>query len=212
MERVIDVFNPWTMWVVEETLGQGLGKAVLSRMRRVEIDIFWHWLPMPASTLTGSEEVTKVLCPRENEVQMRVARMQRIVDVLRKAERLRFLTLTWKEVAPLRSEGDEENVTWEMEARRQVLQPLRQLRGLRVMDGDIIASDAVEKEIEKFLGGLDRDMQDGEEHSRFVGCVGPTTGLTVEDKRVLAELLMGEGQYLLTPEDREIHRKPSYFE
>jgi hypothetical protein len=212
IERAIDTFSLWTMYGVEETLGQGQGKAVLGRLRKVEVDVFWHWLPSPTLSVGDAE----IVCPREKDVQLRVSRMQRIVGVLLKAQMLRFLTVTWKEVARLRVDGDEVDVLWEVEARRRVLAPLRQLKGLRCLAGDIVASDVVEKEVEQLLIGLNRDMEDRdveEEPSSFVGCAGNSTGLTVEDKRVLAELLMGEGQYLLTPEDREIHRrKGSYFE
>lgn len=206
IERAIDTFSPWTLYGVEETLALGLGRNVLERMRRVSVEVFWHWLPRCAHVEYGG-----VVCPREREVELRVEKMRRIVDVLGRAKKLGFFSVTWKEVAAVRVVGDEVDFEWEVEARRRVLAPLCLLRGVVVLEGDVVAGCVVEREVRCFLARLNRDMVEREEEVESSSAM-LSMGLTLEDKRILAELLMGEGQYLLTPEDREGHRKGSYFE
>jgi hypothetical protein len=194
---------------IEEELGGGQGKTVLNRMRKVTMDIVWLWLGHPVRSVAGDGSV----CPKEEEVKTRAESMGRIVDVLVRAGSLRLLTVRWIEAAPRRVEGDEENVLWELEARKRVLAPLKRLKGLTVCTGDVVASNTVAQEVELFLANLNAEMRDrdGEENRGGpVSCAGISLA---EIERRAAELLIGEGQYLLTPEDKDIlHRKRSYFE
>ncbi|KAE9988053.1 hypothetical protein Vi05172_g11097 [Venturia inaequalis] len=214
IERVLDLFSPWSMMGVEETLGRGRGAVVLGRMRRVRVDVFWEWLPTPApapglaSSVLGG--VDGLLCPRESEIMCRMERMGRVMDVLVQAAQLQFFCLGWKECAPLRVGGDEAGFLWEAEARKRVLGPVKRLRGVRVVEGEVVAGREVEEVIGGFLGEVRREMREREERKeRKVD----GEKVILEEKKRPAKLVTGERKHLLTPEDREMHRrKRSYFE
>lgn len=171
IERAVDTFSPWAVLRAEETFAQGMGRAVLERMRRVDVNVFWHWLPapgdMPAPGATpalagmgvGGDGV--VLCPREIEVRNRIESMRRLVNVLVKARELCVLCVNWLECTRVRE--DEWDFEWDLEARRRVLEPLKLLRGLRVVEADVVAGDEVEEVIEGFLGEVNRDMKERKE-------------------------------------------------
>jgi hypothetical protein len=142
------------MWQVEEVLaGSEVGKAVLSRMRRVELGCFWYRVPGGGvggmvGALANINAAYGGVC--RTEVQKRRERVQRIVEVLQKAERLSVLRVTWKEIPTRKDEEDEE---WDV--KQGILEPLRGVRVVRLLPGDIIASDKVEKGLVGFLRELD---------------------------------------------------------
>lgn len=214
IERVLDLFCPWGILGVE-----GVFACVFGGVRRVAVRVFWGWVGSGgggASALVGILG-DGVICPREKEVRDRVERMRRLVDVLVKAREFRFLSLEWTECAPLRVPGDQVDFEWELEARKRVLEPLKLLRGLKSVEGIVVAGGEVEGVIGGVLGEVRRDMRerdDGGEEGREVDIREKRKQLAVEeDKKVLSNLLVGERKHLLTPDEIESHRrKKSYFE
>lgn len=165
VERVIDTFCPWPIFGIEETLAKGMGRGVLEGLRRVRVEVFWQWLPevgMSVGSVLGDFGGGGGFeCPREMEVRNRIERMERLVDVLCLAGELKFFCLVWREVAPLRVEGDEDDFAWEVEARKRVLEPLRRLSGFRGLGGDVVAGGEVGVVIGDFLGEMREGMREG---------------------------------------------------
>ncbi|TID21288.1 putative phosphatidylinositol phospholipase c [Venturia nashicola] len=172
IERAVDGFSPWSLLGVEGMFAEGRGRGVLERMRRVRVEVFWGWLPRPQAQSLGRDAgadagagsaldgIVGVGCPGEHEVRNRIERMGRLVDVLLKAGEIGVFCVGWMECAALRGEGGEEIVAWELEARRRVLEPLKRLRGVRRVEGDVVASDDVDGVIRGFLGEVRRNMRE----------------------------------------------------
>jgi len=217
IQGLLDSMNPWAMWDLEEVLAESKdGKVVLGKVRRIEVGLFWAWLPQPTfKRVSGeNEEVEEIIRPREEELMRRVERMRRAVDVLKKAGRLTVLTVTWKEVAPVRIEGVVEDA-WEWDARRAVLEPLKSLAGVRVVEGDLIAGQVIEEGIRGLLRGMDRELPELVKSSDEAVCGAELgNGPVPAGKYSHIELPQGEGQWLRTPEDQgfNIMMKRSYFD
>jgi hypothetical protein len=158
IEGAIDTGNVWCLWQVEEVLGgSDVGIALLKRMRKVEICFFWHKLPeggvSTGPALANAGVYGNVIV---SEIEKRKDRVQRVIDVLDRAQRLGTILITWKEV-PRRKEEEEESGAWEV--RRQILSPLEKVQGVRFLVGDCVSSAAVEAGIDQFVRALDSRVE-----------------------------------------------------
>jgi hypothetical protein len=154
-DGLLDPANIWPLWQIEEVLGGSeLGKMTLANMRRVELNLFWH--PLPDGGVTKSAKATVGgqygnMCRSEGD--KRIERLARAVQILRNAQQLRTVTLTWKEI-PARS--GEEQPDWAL--KEEVLHTLRALRCARVVAGDVVAAGDVEVAIVALIRDLNRSF------------------------------------------------------
>ncbi|KIW06802.1 uncharacterized protein PV09_02482 [Verruconis gallopava] len=143
-DGLLDPANIWPLWQVEEVLGGSeLGLVTLANMRKVELNLFWHRLPdggvaNRALANSGSDYRTVF----KSEIDKRVERLGRAVQVLKRAEQLRTVVLTWKEIP---SRSGEEPADWPL--KEKVLRTLGALRGPKFVIGDLVASAIVERSI-----------------------------------------------------------------
>lgn len=139
-DGLLDPANIWPLWQIEEVLGGSeLGKIALKNMRKVELNLFWHRLPEGGIVISGEDGEYGSLAITEGG--KRIERLSRAVQVLKKAENLKTIALTWKEI-PYRRDEEAKN-DWEI--KEKVLETLGGLHGVKLVAGDIVASDEMEK-------------------------------------------------------------------
>lgn len=156
IDGLLDPSNVWPLWQIEEVLGgTELGKCTLSRIRRLELNLFWHRLPgggvANAALINEGGDYGSVY---RSEVDKRVERLHRAVDVLKRAQDLVVVSVTWKEIPALKGE---EQTDWK--ARERVMSALSGLggmRGVRIIPGDIVADDEIEIRVLAFIQELNR--------------------------------------------------------
>jgi hypothetical protein len=159
IEGAIDTGNVWCLWQIEDVLGgSDLGIALLKRMRKVELCFFWHRLPVggvsTGPALANAAGYGNVVV---SEIEKRKERVQRVIDVLERAQSLGTILISWKEVPRWKDEEEEKNA-WEV--RQQILSPLERVKGVRFLVEDCVASAPVEAGIDQFVRALDSRVEE----------------------------------------------------
>lgn len=140
VEGILDTRNSWVLSQVEGLLGESV---IWGRLERVEVVCFWQQCCARVNGVDSGE-------PAREEVRRRGERLGRVVDVLRAAPGLRTMVVSWKEVRGREGEVDEGWV-----ARRKVLRPLEELKGVvEFRVGELVAGDEVMAELTRYLKEL----------------------------------------------------------
>ena len=160
-EGLLDPGNIVPLYALEEVFATiDAGRAILRNMRKVELNLFWHRLPGGG---IGSETVSDTYgAVSMDECDKRVERLERVVQVLRRAEQLRSVTLTWKEIPP--RPGEEGPCDWAM--KEKVLQTLGALTGVRIIEGDLVTSSQTEQSIVAMIRHLNVCTSKPRKHNR----------------------------------------------
>ena len=181
-EGLLDPANICPLWGIEELLGGSeAGVVTLANMRQVELNLFWHRLPDGGiEQMSEGGGVYEVVS--KSEVEKRVERLGRAVQVLRRAERLQNVHLTWKEI-PMRL-GEEGPNNWDV--KEKVLNTLSAFGGVRIKAGDIVASNEVELSILQMIDRLNISTLRPKHHSRVRSraYVSLSIGLVNEDELI----------------------------